>query len=653
MPEPRLIPLADFRRGTRTNPAWQRASQGAGLDMVNVGVEGQGRPVPRLGYVVDETLEVDGLGDQLVRIHDLGNANRPSLTRTYRLFSNDTYENKSSRLFVASSDATYWINLQNKNKYNWGLEGPTLAPTVDDPELPETRASGNQNQILVNVFSACYTFESIAFGFESAPSPAKSFNWGTYRGGFQDKDLFAKVYIPNQSIPEWADRINVYMQATPSKTVYIDSVLLSQDIVDIDAKVFDPIQLVKDNPEIEYLKMGAIRLIPAGTSFEFATNPITIINLDMKFNEADLSNTPPSDGGLNWGIPTIVGSGAIEFPVYLSNEPYAPPPDKFSPIMLYAERMWGWDNEEQFLRFSELGNYDNFPKDFALELSASGQSKVEALIPAPSVSAFFVFKQDAIHVIRGSGIVDGLRMKSIADTDLDASGVMLQHGTLSPRTIISGDNGIYFISRDKKLKYLTIDGFGNTNVKDIGIAIDDYLAELTLEEQKNLIAFLYNNCYHIIMPGYVLVLDIQKRYWTRLTWDLKDAFWSEGGAQGESILYGIRSHDSSGRFTNDIVRLYEGFDDGGSLIPCEWESQDLQLPYETNVTGLIVQHTSDPQELSFDLYMDDILVGTFTGTPQKGNHFRISAFGYGHRARIRLKSDDGIPLINLLAIEIP
>ena len=85
------------------------------------------------------------------------------------------------------------------------------------------------------------------------------------------------------------------------------------------------------------------------------------------------------------------------------------------------------------------------------------------------------------------------------------------------------------ISRDKKLKYLTIDGLGSTNVQDVGIAIDEFLAELTLREQKNLVAFLFNNCYHVIMPDYVLVLDLQKRYWVRNSWRLLDAFWSEGG----------------------------------------------------------------------------------------------------------------------------
>ena len=678
---PTLITLADFRRGARTNPAWQKASQGAALDMVNIGVDGQGLPMARMGYVVDDAVEVDGLGDQLVRVHDLGNSFRESTTRTFRLFSYQDYAVHKGRMFITGGGQTdnKWINLrsaagslsesENPVGFSGLLDAPTytrtpttpLASIVDDDD--KYRPGG---RALSNWFAFAYTFESIEFGFETPLSYANPFDFPTYSGGFFNSDYDWEVFIPHQNIPAWVDRINFYMQK--------------------ETGVSNPFANSEFNPNgtgITYVKFGGIRFITQNQrdNFDVTDNPITLPFPFFEWHEGDTNQVPfiddsitadisvlntsisfndnrlwPDGRGQYWrAVPTITGFSGVESQVLETTEIFDGTNigAKIHPIMLYAERLWGWDREEQLLRFSKLGQYDSFPSDFAVELSASGQSHVEALVPAPTVSAFFVFKQDAIHVIRGSGVVDGLRMKSIADTDLDASGVMLQHGTLSPRTIISGDNGIYFISRDLKLKYLTIDGFGNTNVKDVGIAIDDYLAELTVSEQKDLIAFLYDNCYHIIMPGYVLVLDIQKRYWTRLTWDLKDAFWSEGGAQGESILYGIRSHDSFGRFTNDIVRLYEGFDDGGSLIPCEWESQDLQLPYETNVTGLIVQHTSDQQELSFDLYMDDVLIKEFRGTPQKGNHFRIGCYGYGHRARIRLKSDEGIPLISLLAIEIP
>lgn len=661
---PQNIPIADFRRGARTNPSWQKASQGSALDMVNIAVEGQGRPVSRMGYVVDDSVEVDGLGDKLVRVHDLGNSVRESTTRTFRLFSYQDYAVHKGRMFITGggqSDNT-WINLrsaagsvsetENPVGFSGLLDAPTYMRTPTDFLESLRDDDGNYRpggRALSNWFAFAYTFESIEFGFESPLSYGNPFDFPTYSGGSYNHEYDWEVYIPHQNLPDWVDRVNFYMQKETGVTESRDGAW------------FNP-----NGTGITYVKFGAIRFITQNDrdNFDPTRNPITLPLVFFEWNEGDTNQIPsdfeddlwPDGRGQYWrAVPALTGFFNIETKVLETTETFDGDNvgAKIHPIMIYAERLWGWDREEQLLRFSKLGQYDSFPSDFAVELSASGQSHVEALVPAPTISAFFVFKQDAIHIIRGSGVVDGLRMKSIADTDLDASGVMLQHGTLSPRTIISGDNGIYFISRDKKLKYLTIDGYGNTNVKDVGIAIDDYLAELTIEEQKDLIAFLYDNCYHIIMPGYVLVLDIQRRYWTRLTWDLKDAFWSEGGAQGESILYAIRNKDSFGRFTDDIVRLYEGFQDEDALIPCEWESQDVQLPYETNVTGIIVQHTSEPQELSAELYMDDVLIKEFRGTPQKGNHFRISTYGYGHRARIRLKSDDGIPLINLLALEIP
>ena len=654
---PQNIPIADFRRGARTNPSWQKASQGSALDMVNIAVEGQGRPVSRMGYVVDDTLEVEGLGDQLIKAHDLGSPHRSPVSRTFRLSSHQDYVINKGRLFVSGGGqfSNKWIDLEDDDLTEFNLVLPELTDALNYTRTPQDIGSMRDGdgylpggRVVTNWFSLAYNFESIKFGFETTLSNAKVIDFPTFTGGTFDYDTQFEVYLPNQPIPEWVDRVNFYMQTEPG---------VSNPHVNA---IFNP-----NGTDRRYIKFGAIRFIVDSQreNFSFADNPITTPVPLFDWHEGDTAQIPsdfeshlyPDGRGDYWrAVPTLTGFYNVELKtIDTSLAIVGSAAEKLHPFMLYAERLWGWDRDEQLLRFSELGKYETFPADYAVELSASGQSHVEALVPAPTVSAFFVFKQDAIHVIRGSGVVDGLRMKSIADTDLDASGVMLQHGTLSPRTIISGDNGIYFISRDKKLKYLTIDGYGNTNVKDVGIAIDDYLAELTIEEQKDLIAFLYDNCYHIIMPGYVLVLDIQRRYWTRITWDLKDAFWSEGGAQGESILYAIRNKDSFGRFTNDIVRLYEGFQDEDALIPCEWESQDVQLPYETNVTGIIVQHTSEPQELSVDLYMDDVLIKEFRGTPQKGNHFRISTYGYGHRARVRLKSDDGIPLINLLALEIP
>ena len=747
---PRKIPIAAWGKGIRQNPVFQRGSQLAGLDALNLEVEGQGRPVPRLGYVVDTELEVDGIGNRFIKVHDLGNQYRDPVSRAYRLNVNQVTQYDNRRLFIVDGGGVpTWRDIQSNKQYLWHLPKPKDRPTLslnvlgaDAPRTPidpndpskgstsgntgtqanahehisEIRVSPNpiinqcrvfitlarvftlsvkiinvQRQVIRTLhsgelpigltelewdgtnnqgervalgqyfvavedangkeirweniafigvaatnadeiteafigdipddkepryggslevgdgfreswYNVVYTYANPEFGIETAPSEISKI----WIQGFRDREdnrspLQVKINFRYSNLPDWATRIRVYA----SRGYVPDSI---EDVYELPAE----------------FHFQEISTFGRETTDEGIATEITWVN--ERTNKSYL-------------LPSLYQAEGI--------------PTHANICMIYAERMWVWDTETQFLRFSELGQYDNFPPDYALELSKSGASQVSAMMPAPSTSAFFVFKQDAIHVVRGSARISGLRQKSLANTDLDTSGVVLQHGTLSPRTIVSGDNGIYFIGRDRRLKYLTIDGFGTTNIRDVGIAIEEFLAELTDDELKNLVAFLFDDCYHIIMPDFVLKLDISRRYWVRYNWYLLDAFWSEGGIQGESILYAIRSHDTEGNFTNDIVRLYEGEFDGEADIPCEWESHDVLLPFETNVTGVVVQHSSPEQELSAYLFIDDKPVGQFTGTPSKGNRFRIPCFGRGHLARVRLRSEKGIPLISELSLEIP
>lgn len=664
-----LIPIIDFRRGIRTQPSFQRGSQNAPLDLLNIMVEGQGRPVQRLGYTPVENVETSGEvnGNQLIRVHDLGNSQRSAISRFYRLVSNESYIDTKGRLFVSDPDENRneWHDIQNDISYRWDFTELEHAPLIEriSPATLETLFNENHGiqpggLLIPNYFSFAYTLESRRFGIETVLSRARVRDFPTYSGGTYDENIRFTATFPSEALPlpEWVDRINFYMQTTGEFPVHPER---------RDGDTFDP-----NGTDRQYVRFGHIDINDAlrvDNGAIIARRPVTLQNPNFVWTEGDLDATyfepplryqdvfyvdesdlfPNGRGDYRRAEPTLVSFEDEELKEIDAINDLTVSPINLHPIMLYAERIWGWDKEEQLLRFSELGEYDKFPADYALELSKSGQSRVSAMHPAPTVSAFFVFKQDAIHVIRGSGNIDGLRTQTLASTDLDASGVILQHGMLSPRTIVSGENGIYFISRDKKLKYLTVDGFGNTNVNDIGVAIDDFLEVLTLAEQKKLIAFLYENCYHIIMPDYVLAVDIQKRYWTRISWDLKDAFWSEGGINEESILYGLTADDT-------IVTLYEGETDGGNAIACEFESQDFQLPYETNVTGVAVYHTSgEGVMLSVDLYMDDVFRGTFTSLVEKANHFEIPVFGYGHRVRVRIRSENGIPLINAVLLNIP
>ena len=748
--QPRLVPVAAWGKGIRQNPVFQRGSQGGGLDALNIEPDGRGRPATRLGYTIDNELEVDGIGNQFIKIHYLGNRYIAPISRAYRLNINQSYVDKNRRLFLLDGGGTpTWRDIRSNKQYLWNLPKPAQPPTLElhllgadtrpvpiDPDDPSkgstsgnigTAADAHEHISDIRVFpnpiiNQCrigitiakdfnlrisiinvqrqtikvihdgvllvghYELEwdgtntageRVALGqyFVSLEADGKEIHWQNiaFIGvAATDADEVVEAFVgevPDDNEARWDDRLEVgdgfregwynvaYTYANPEFGVETAPSKLSKIWIQGFRDREDnrsPFQ-IRMNFNFSNLPDWATRInVYAARGYvPDSIEDIYELPSEFSFKEISTFGRETTDEGIatqaTW---SNENSNDSYLPVSLYQAEGVP--EYANICMLYAERMWVWDTENQLLRFSELGQYDNFPPDYALELSKSGQSQVTAMIPAPSTSAFFVFKQDAIHVVRGSARISGLRMKSLADTDLDTSGVVLAHGTLSPRTVISGDNGIYFIGRDRRLKYLTIDGFGNTNVKDIGIAIEEDLAELSDAELKNLVAFLYSDCYHIIMPGFVLKLDISRRYWMRYDWKLFDAFWSEGGIQGESILYAIRSHDSDNNYTNDIVRLYEGETDGGAEIPCEWESHDVALPLETNITGVVVQHTTEPEpELSASLIVDEKDAGTFVGTPAKGNRFRISCFGKGHLARVRLRSKNKMPAINGLFLEIP
>ena len=478
MPEPKLIPLVDWRRGSRDSPSFQRGSQGAPLDLLNIEVDGQNKPYVRAGYTVATGL--DPIGSErgrMIRVHDLGNSQRDPISRTYKLRRDESVVVQNGRMIRTHREFTNtWIDLQSNGEYDWVNVNLTQAPTynqvgkgagdlyIDDGD----RSSGYRpgGRVVSNLFSFAMTFESVKYGIETSLSLARPFSFNTYTGGFYDRDIRFWVYaspIENQPIPGWVDKINFYMQTETDPDPPRDD-------------MGDPIAFDPNGSDRYFLKFGEINLPSGPANFNPLDNPVEMKLPIFSWVEGDQLQIPGDDSSIlpdeiddntdpQWpqgrgeywrAIPTLTGfsldENKFDQEINAVNTATVSPVGLY-PIMLYAERIWGWSAEEQLLRFSDLGEYDNFPQDYALELSRSGASKVEAIHPAPSgISAFYVFKQDAIHVVRGSGQIDGLRQQSLAVTDLDTSGVIEQHGTLSPRTIVDGENGVYFISRDKKLK---------------------------------------------------------------------------------------------------------------------------------------------------------------------------------------------------------
>ena len=318
--------------------------------------------------------------------------------------------------------------------------------------------------------------------------------------------------------------------------------------------------------------------------------------------------------------------------------------------------LWGADRNTIY--FSKIGNQGEqrlyaMPSENALvphqfDLVGGSQSPVVWIHPASHVTGLLAFKRDAIHVIRGRGVIEGLyNPETPIQVDLDASSVLQGTGTSSPKSVLTVGNGVYFVGSDRRYYRYGLNWRGQAELKDVGLPVQKYLDDLTVPELDNLTAFLYQNCYHLIMPDRVLIMDMSREYWTSASWRLKDAFWSRGGLDSESILYGVTQSD-------DLIELYEGDTDGGTSIGGTWESNPIPIPSESVLTGVLAVHTTNPPpEITCSVKLDDVDdPSPRPFTPAKYNDFRYGTHKSGSRVSVKLSSDDGFPLLDRIQAEL-
>lgn len=332
------------------------------------------------------------------------------------------------------------------------------------------------------------------------------------------------------------------------------------------------------------------------------------------------------------------------------------PPPHMHVVAPHGVGLWG--AERNTVYFSKIGNQGEqrlyaMPSENALvphkfDLVGSSQSPVIWIHPAAHVTGLLAFKRDAIHVIRGKGVIEGLyNPETPIQVDLDASNVIEGTGTSSPKSVLTVGNGVYFVGSDKRYYRYGLNWRGQADLKDVGLPVQRYLDELREEDLPGLTAFLYQNCYHLIMPDRVLIMDMTRNYWTGASWRLKDAFWSRGGINSESILYGVTRD-------NNLVELYKGNTDGGDPIGGIWESNPVPIPSESVLTGVLAVHTSPtPIELTCAVMLDDVEdPSPRTFTPAKYNDFRCGTHKSGSRVSVKLSSDDGFPLLDRVQAEL-
>ena len=268
------------------------------------------------------------------------------------------------------------------------------------------------------------------------------------------------------------------------------------------------------------------------------------------------------------------------------------------------------------------------PQNIILDKS---ESPIVAIHPAPNDSMLYVFKSDTIHFLRGHGEIRGLYNPGTPiDVDLDASIRKDNVGTSYPRSITTLKDIVIFLGSDRIL--YTMSGMGvEPFALSIQPQIDKYgtgdYPDLT---EENVLAFEYRNCYHLCMPNEVIVLDLQKRYWTIFDWEIEDISWLQGV---QNTLYAL--------IDNQLVRLNEGGTDNGTRIDCEIESNTFKLPYQGLISSLYVYHDEQTQgKLKVSVKVNNGEYQDRTFTPAAYNRFRQGFHAKGQRAQIKVRDEN-------------
>lgn len=460
-------------------------------------------------------------------------------------------------------------------------------------------------------YTLCYTYASSEYHMETRPSPIDdvyvyAFSDVRYEDDENESLSRAPVKIDVQidnELPEWANEVRIYAKRGRALSEIKEAIETGWD--------FDLVGTITRS----HLDTST------GTTFTWEN--------EQRAEPFDLLDSYDHDG----------------------------PPMNLRTIENYGIGIWGSTiNQIYFTKIGDQGDqriytfpHENtlVPHDFPL--SRSGQSPIMRIHAAAHDSALLAFKRDAIHIIRGKGLITGLYDPNTpVNVDIDASGVIDGTGTSSPRTIVTVGNAVYFVGSDKRFWRYGLDWRGNTRLTEIGLPIQKYLDDVADDELETLSAFLFQNCYHLITPRRLIVMDMSREYWTSFNWLLKDAFWSRGGWDAESILYGL---DQNGA----ILTLYDGETDDGEPIPAVWRSNPVGMPSESVINGVIAVHTvpnRDAPLVKCRVDVDDQKGAERKYYPRSTNHYRCGMHKIGSRASVQLEVDKNFPKFDRIQIEV-
>ena len=337
---------------------------------------------------------------------------------------------------------------------------------------------------------------------------------------------------------------------------------------------------------------------------------------------------------------------------YLETTDNDTPPAQIKNIISYGSRIWGVNTEDESIIYSKLGphGFHAFPNENALIPQHirldDRHSKIVKIYPSPNDSLLYVFKRDRIHFIRGHGDIKGLHSPNTPiDINLDASVKKENIGTYAPDSITTLKDTILFLGSDKILYSLN-----GLSVTPFSLSIQPHIDRYTDDELEGITAFEYRNCYHLCLPNEMLVLDLQKRYWTIYDLAIDHVFWLQhsGRVDGENTMFAIDSSDN----------LFELFVDSsmmGVIEPtsCEWESNPIKVPYESVISGIHVYHDeSNKGPLTISVKVNNGDYKEYTFNPRRHNRFRQGVHAKGHRIQVKVADSNPDKLkIDRIAIE--
>lgn len=684
------VPISNFKAGIDNQPAFSKG-QGA-ADMLNVVVDEIGRLALRDGYVLEEGA-VSGDGNNVLKVHFVGDENRPSFSRIYRLDNRETYVFSNGRLFVAGVREPRWIDVERNISYTWGLDPPKGSVTSAGPVAAYDANVQRERTLVTRQFGICYTWGSRRFGIESEPSKTLLFPF-EYESDRGHESVTVPVTINLGAAPLWADTMSIYMTMETQG----GSPVASRNVRTIPSAQERAVTRVRVRGEADFLPPDEEGGDDDLEDLRDAERIEQTIDLDLEEDLVEFVSTAPVStqalvdagysfakvhgynitGGAQFPATYQVNLGPMAITYIKENERLYPqlrdfsdayfrlqtvraekPPERFTQIKGHAGRIWGYDPDSNTIRYSLIDGtgtsaFDVFPfadtdLPHAINTAESYQSQVIHIEPIPPTGGLYIFFSNALRSVTGQALLKGMfSPETPPQTDLDASGGIEGVGTLSPRSVVAFRNAVIFFGTDKTLYQLT--GGAAMSLADMGLQIQSALDAVTDAQLADVHAFGFNDRYYLSLPGQgIYCLDIKRKYWTRLDIEIKSAFWSRGGSQNESILYAVRSDDR-------LIRLFEGTTDAGEAIEWAWESNEIAAEPFTNFSELFCLHStpSPPADEIVVESEDENLVGvtiTVDGRevvdgefdPSPFNNYRFGFYARGSLFKAKLSGQGTIP----------